>query len=59
MMMVPIDPNARDFAIDCFLEDWRCGRIARPDADSFRSQLRTIGDVARLEQVAREIDGRF
>jgi hypothetical protein len=59
MFMVPIDPVSRDFAIDCFLEDWRSGRVEPVDAERLRAELRTIGDVARLERVARVIDGRF
>ncbi|USI74379.1 hypothetical protein [Sphingomonas morindae] len=58
MMMVPADPAARDFAIDCFLADWRAGRLDRGEAQLLRAELRNIGDVRRLERVARVIDGR-
>jgi hypothetical protein len=57
MMMVPIEPAARDFAIECFLEDWDQGRATAIDGESIRAQLRHLGDVARLEAVARRIAG--
>jgi hypothetical protein len=56
--MVPTDPAARDFAIDCFMEDWAAGRAAPQDGDRLKSQLRAVGDVARLERVARHIENR-
>jgi hypothetical protein len=56
MMMVPIDPASRDFVIECFLEDWLVGRASDHDGDRLRAQLREIGDVARLERVARALD---
>jgi hypothetical protein len=56
--MVPTDPAARDFAIDCFMEDWASGRAEPQDGDRLKSQLRAIGDVARLERVARYIGAR-
>ena len=55
MMMVPIDPAARDFAIECFLEDWESGRATLRDGDKLRAQLRHLGDVARLEELARTL----
>jgi hypothetical protein len=58
MVMVPHDPASRDFAIDCFLDDWRSGRVEAHDGDRLRAELRAIGDVARLERVARVLDGR-
>ena len=56
--MVPRDPASRDFAIDCFLEDLRCGRSLPGEAERLRAELRTAGDVARLERVARALDRR-
>lgn len=56
MMMVPIDPAARDFAIECFLEDWQTGRATTSDGATLRAQLRNLGDVVRLEQLARTLD---
>lgn len=58
MPIVPDDPASRDFAIDCFLDDWRSGRVERYEADRLRAALRSIGDVVRLERVARAVDGR-
>ena len=55
MIMVPIDPVARDFAIECFLEDWETGRATQSDGAALRAQLRHLGDVARLERVARTL----
>jgi hypothetical protein len=57
-MMVPNDPAGRDFVIDCFLEDLQLGRVGDHDGYRLRSQLRDIGDVARLERVARALDRR-
>ena len=50
--MLPAEPAARDFVIECFLEDWAAGRVARQDGDRLKAQLRDIGDVVRLERVA-------
>jgi hypothetical protein len=56
MMMVPNDPAGRDFVIECFLEDWQLGRASDHDGQRLRSRLRDMGDVARLERVARALD---
>lgn len=56
MMMVPSDPASRDFVIECFLEDWQLGRATIRDGYTLRSELRQIGDVARLERLARALE---
>lgn len=56
--MVPSDPAGRDFAIDCFMEDWAAGRAGAQDGDRLKSQLRAVGDVARLERFARQLASR-
>lgn len=56
MMMVPNDPTARDYVIECFLEDWQLGRVSHDDGYTLRAQLRHLGDVARLERVAKALD---
>jgi hypothetical protein len=56
MMMVPIDPSGRDFVIECFLEDFQLGRASNRDGDTLRDQLRQLGDVSRLERVARALN---
>ena len=58
MMMVPNDPAGRDFVIESFLEDWHLGRASENDGYRLRAQLRDIGDVARLERLARALDQR-
>lgn len=57
-MMVPIDAAARDFVVERFLQDLAAGRADRIEGESLRSELRMIGDVARLERVSREIARR-
>ncbi|HEY0269734.1 MAG TPA: hypothetical protein VGC10_01945 [Sphingomonas sp.] len=58
MMMVPNDPAGRDFLIECFLEDWQLGRASDHDGNRLRAQLRDVGDVVRLERVARALEQR-
>ncbi len=58
MMMVPSDPAGRDFVIESFLEDWQLGRATDHEGSRLRDQLRAIGDVARLERLARALDHR-
>jgi len=54
-MFLPLEPAARDFVIECFLEDWSAGRAARQDAERLKAELRARGDVVRLEQLARRL----
>ena len=54
-MVLPAEPAARDFVIECFLEDWSAGRAAPQDGDRLKAQRRAMGDVARLEKVARRL----
>jgi hypothetical protein len=54
-LLLPAEPAARDFVIECFLEDWSAGRAARQDGERLKAQLRAMGDVARLETVARRL----
>ncbi len=58
MMMVPNDPAGRDFVIECFLEDWHLGRATDREGVRQRDQLRAVGDVERLEHLARALDPR-
>ena len=58
MVLMPIDPASRDFAVECFLEDWAAGRASRREAEALRAQLRDMGDVHRLEYVSRSLSER-
>ena len=56
--MVLADPGSRDFMIDIFLEDWERGRSTIFDGKQILAALRLLGDVARLERLARTLNGR-
>lgn len=57
MTIMPMNPVDRDFMIESFVEEHSAGRTTVSDGDDILAQLRLVGDLGRLERLARILRG--